>query len=153
MPRHAHASEPAPDVLYVPHLDRVLSAWDYIDPQTGRGGFAGNAEGDVVDGTLALQRCSADEFRRIQEDAVCGAPVQVTQEAYDEALFCLPPARTSTHGFAMGEPLVGRVYAHYVALGGSYWMLHRPITTAWDAIIADCRHAAASASPDDQVLA
>ena len=110
---------------------------DLAHPVTGKGVYSGETLEEIRKRHPGAVLVSFDKWIE-EKGAAQNTPItwrKIDQDAYDEALGCLPPETVREHGFLIGEPTdhhasgAPRFYA-YVHKCGFYFASERPVTKA-----------------------
>lgn len=85
---------------------------------------------------------TCDEFRALEEDAYCSAPVLIDRDAFLDKLGCLPPLKWNNRGhaetFMMSEFMTGRITGIYCRLGNAYFSFFGVCSLTHDQIVLAC---------------
>lgn len=131
----------------------ATSIIDVINPRTGLG--------HCVDSTLAQCRdeygpdvvimdldSAIEAVQQAQREEFCTGPVEITAEAFEEALNVLPPVcwvgyqdgyEQNTESFKISEMLCGNLTSIYCRIGARYFTLTEKISTPHPDVVAACR--------------
>jgi hypothetical protein len=134
--------EGTPLIIYFEDSGRP-AVFDQINPDTGAGHYGGKTLEEVKAIHPTAQLMGSEEYDRHHDIYWTTDPVEIDEEAYTDALECLPPVAwkmtKDADSFKMSETTSGSITGIYARIGTRYFCLNADIRTPHDAVIEKCR--------------
>ena len=134
--------EGTPLIVYF-SKDNRPNVYDQINPDTGAGHYGGKTLEQVQAIYPTAQLMGGEEYDRHHDTYYTTDPVEIDEEAYTDALECLPPVAwkmtAESDSFKMSERLSGSITGFYARIGTRYFCFNADIRTPHDAVIEKCR--------------
>jgi len=134
--------EGTPYIVYFEDSGRP-AVYDQINPDTGAGHYGGKTLEEVKAIYPTAQLMGSEEYDRHHDIYWTTDPVEIDEEAYTDALECLPPVAwkmtKDADSFKMSERTSGSITGIYARIGSRYFCFNADIRTPHDAVIEKCR--------------
>ena len=103
-----------------------------VCPYTGKTATDFEAEGFAV-----MNDAAYSAYQTEWENTLCGKWSEETEEAYNDALNCLPPVKWYAGGFYISERYISNISAYHQELNGHYYTCLQRWSTPREAILSD----------------
>ena len=119
------------------------AVFDEINPDTGRGRWGGKTLDEVKQQHPDAQLMGWEEYDRHHNTYWTTDPIEIEEDAYTDALECLPPVawQMTPQGdsFKMSERLSGSITAIYCRIESRFFCFNADIRTTHAAALEKCR--------------
>jgi hypothetical protein len=134
--------EGTPLIVYF-SKDNRPNVYDQINPDTGAGHYGGKTLEQVQAIYPTAQLMGGEEYDRHHDTYYTTDPVEIDEEAYTDALECLPPVAwkmtKDADSFKMSETTSGNITGIYARIGTRYFCFNADIRTPHAEALDKCR--------------